>query len=130
MAKDRRKVIFTKHISTTPTIIGRKKIKVTDKFVTLGKEQYPVDTALPTYRNKNRFIYMLDIDIGQMYFGSSQCIQSDDMFDMIFHKRVIKDLVAGLEKRGINSDTIIIALFVGLAALAGGYVLGNAIPLG
>lgn len=126
---DKRKVFFMKDIANVKTIIGRKKIKVTNKYVPFNKNLFPVDTAKPTYRNKNRFMYMIDIDAGQLQFESDMCVPNDDLFDMIFRNQIVKQLVSALEKTKISSEAIIIALALLGMGLAIGYIIGNAVPV-
>lgn len=126
---DKRKVFFMKDIANVRTIIGRKKVKVTNKYVPFNKNLFPIDTSKPTYRNKNRFMYMIDIDAGQLQFESDKCVPNDDLFDMIFHNQIVKQLVSALEKTKISGEAIIIALALLGLGLAIGYILGNGIPL-
>jgi len=127
--KDIYKLYFINPVSKIPTIIKMKKLKPDTKHIDYNKKTYDINLKNPLYRFKNKFIYAIDINAGQMSFIEIKEDINPEFKDMINRRQIIKQIVTGLEnlKFPLSESIIYILLSVGLG-LAIGYIIGNFIP--
>lgn len=127
--KDQYVAVFVKTINKVVTIQGKKKFKVDAQHLTFRDKSYNVDTKTVSYRNKNKFIYMVDIDGGQqvIFENKEDKVKNPELANLIVEKKIVSQLVAGLVSVGKTAwFPLIICILMGLAF---GYIMGNAIPL-
>lgn len=128
LLKDKYKVRFLKRINDTPTFIGQRIIKPNSETVEYRKKSYPIDTSKCAYRFKNQYIFLVDVDEGQLPLGKSQMNVSTSLIDLVVRQSIGKQLVSGLEKGstlGITIMQMIIYICLGLAV---GYIIGQFLP--
>lgn len=131
---DRRRVVFVRVIAGVVTIIGKKRTKHTAKQIYFRGQQYPLDIMRPAYRRKNVFVYVIDIEEqggGQMQFGVEEHTKKmpKHLYDIMFKHEAIRQCILALEATGIG-NWIWPILLGAIMGLFGGYILGNAVPLG
>lgn len=121
---DKRRVLFMRNVAGVMTIIGRAKAKSTQDKILFKHEPYPIDILKPAYRRKNIFVYVIDTDNP----GSQLSLQGiyDDknivnkiLWDQIFRREIIRQLVSSLMTPGLSAPLIVILL-----SLLGGFGIG------
>lgn len=126
---DKYKVKFCRMISGVPSVVSTRRIK---KFSTVVHEHglsFGIDFNKPTYRQKNTYYYMFDIENGQMLVGTAGQTISPALTNMIVKKSGIRQLIMGMEKRKLGDILIYILLAIACGVM-GGYLLGTAFPMG
>ena len=125
---DRRKVLLVRIIGKTPTVISRQFVKDDSQTVTFKNKVYTVDFNKPSYRVKNIFCYLVDIDEGQLHFEKTGKMVAPQLLHLILTRSIVKQLVTSLEKQPFAQTLLFLILGV-LLGLAGGYILGNILPI-
>lgn len=127
--KDQYVAVFVKTINGVITIQGRKKFKINIDVVTFRGKSFHVDTKTVSYRVKNKFVYLINLDGGQqvVFMNDDDKVKNSELANLVVEKKVIAQLVAGLVSVGKQPwVVIIIALALGICL---GYIIGNALPL-
>jgi hypothetical protein len=126
--RDRRRVLFVKRIAGVQTVIGKRNIKSSTERVTFQKRQYPIDTRYPSYRTKKFYMYVLNIETGQLYFQANIENKIDSrLMDMIFNQEIVKQIVSSLTTKPFMESIVMIIMGICMG-VALGYILGNFIP--
>ena len=104
--------------------------KATDG-VSFRKRTYVIDLLRPAYREKNRYCYMMDVDTGQKFVGTTPMPISAKLLDAILRQEIAKQLVAGLGGvKGNWTLAIIIGLICAVSGILGGIIIGQFISFG
>lgn len=126
--RDRRRVLFVKRIAGIQTVIGKKNIKSSTERVTFNKRQYPIDTKYPSYRTKKFYMYVLNVETGQLYFQANVENKIDSrLMDMIFNQEIVKQIVSSLTTKPMLDNIIMVLMGIGMG-MAIGYIIGNFVP--
>lgn len=129
--KDQYVAVFVKRINRVLTVQGRKKFKINIEHLTFRGKSYHIDTRLVSYRNKNKFLYQIDIDTGQQIVFENKAeadeVKDSDLANLVVEKKVVAQLVAGLVSVG-KIPWIWGVVFIALG-VAVGYIIGNVLPL-
>jgi len=125
---DRRKVLLVRIIGKTPTVVSRQFIKNDSQTVIFKNKVYVIDFDKPSYRVKNIFCYLVDIDQGQLHYEKTAKMIVPQLVHLILKRSIVKQLVTNLEKQPFAQSLILLILGIALG-LAGGYILGNVLPL-
>lgn len=128
LGQDQYIAIFTKTIINTVTIQGKKRFKLPIETITFRKHSFQIDTRWLTYRNKNKFVYFIDVDKGQMSFQKfKEQVENPKLMDKVLNGHIISDLVSGLASVGTIPWTWgIVFIAVGLPI---GIILGWIFPI-
>lgn len=127
---DKRIVVFTKNISGIDTVIGKRKVQSGTVNIKFRKALYPVSISIPTYRERNVFIYLIDVEYGQLSFAANEKLKIPlEIMDEIFSNQIIKQLVSTMNKTNSMSGLPLALALMGMG-LAIGYIIGNFIPMG
>ncbi len=130
--KDKRKAFIIRMIADLPTVIEKRKIKPTQTKITItrGKESktYPFLVGKPSFRIGRTFIYLVDVEGGQLHYNLNDSKVSPVLIDAILRQGLAKQLVAGLMTPSLM-QYILYLIMGALMGLGFGYILGNALPL-
>jgi hypothetical protein len=128
--KDSRKCLFGKTVSGVFNVAGSKSIRITEKHVVWKGTTFPIDTAKPAYRRKSKWIYLIDLDMGQQTLGEEELSISPILFDLEFNNHITKDLLSRLGKVKLSTEAIIMILMAFGMGMPLGYVLCILFPVG
>jgi hypothetical protein len=127
--KDQYIAVFAKTINGVVTVQGKKKFKIHIDHLSFKGKSFRIDTKIVSYRNKNKFIYLIDIDNGQqiIFKDKEEIIKNSELANLIVEKKVIAQLVSGLVSVGkVPWVWAVVFIAVGLPV---GYILGNIFPI-
>ena len=66
---DKKKLYFVQKVGGFPTVIKQIKIQIDAKHIRYKQLLYNFDVGKPAFRIANTFIYLMDIDKGQIGFA-------------------------------------------------------------
>lgn len=127
--KDKRRVLFVKHLSGIPTVLTKKLKKGFVRQVNIAENNFDFDSTKPAFRSKNTFYYLVDIDKGQLDFVIPPDPASPELRYKILKKGLVSQLVSGLDTKGLT-EMILYILLAGAAFGFMGYIIGNVLPIG
>lgn len=77
--------------------VGEKRFKPLDNSIRFMKKTYVIDVSIPTYINRSRLFYLIDINGQQLFFEKSEGnIISPEVVDMILSRKIITELTSNL----------------------------------
>lgn len=125
--KDKYRILYLKTVSGIPSV--RYKRDISPNVVQAGLKGKPFDFDIkrPAYRIKNRFIYFVDVDIGQLFLYEEKSTVSPQLRNSI-KREVVKQLVSGLENPPLFQNLALLLLCLGFGVVCG-YILGLAFPI-
>jgi hypothetical protein len=122
--KDKKRLLIVRDISGIPTLVKKMKILGRTDKVRYGKKSFPFDMSAPTYRSRNTFYYVLDVDDGQMTLKNTLSPVSPNLLDIVMNRHVIKDLVSGLESTKF-SELLLYILMALACGIPVGFIIGQ-----
>jgi hypothetical protein len=126
---DKRSIWYVRHIVGVPTVVKKKKnIKTSISQVKFRDKVFTFDISKPAFRWKNYWYYLVDIDSGQMWFGSPPPAIAPELLDAVLVRKLGQQLVSALETASIFQNLVMILVFIGLG-IAIGYIMGNFVPM-
>jgi len=131
---DKRTAYFIRLMNGTPFVISKKNVKPAQDKITYSesrtrKATFILDTSKPAFRIGRTFVYMVDVKVGQIHFGSTVSKVSPELIDAILNQSLAKQLVSGLHKMNVWNILGYILLAMGMG-IPVGYILGNFMPIG
>lgn len=103
--------------------IGKRLLWKKTLSVRFRGKTYMIDPNRPAYANRKRFIYIVDINRGQLDLNNVQNPISADMVDAILTRSVVRQLVGQLETSSLSLQMIGLILLGLLAGIPLGIVL-------
>lgn len=126
ISMDKYLVMFSRVVSGSDVVFKKKRVKpeqVKDGISYKGRTHF-LDLAKPIYRDRSKFIYLVDVQEGQKSTLNATYPVSAKLLDAVLRKEIAKQLVAGLG----GSDwtlAIIIGLICAVTGVMSGIVLGQ-----
>jgi len=123
---DKYSVLFSRVVSGSSVVFKRKRIRpeqVKDGISYKGRTHF-LDLSKPIYRDKAKFVYLVDVEDGQKYTFDATYPVSAKLLDAVLRKEIAKQLVAGLGGSDWNL-AIIIGLICAVTGVMSGIVLGQ-----
>jgi hypothetical protein len=128
---EKRRIFFVKPMENVPTVFRKRSIgngKIV-RSVNIGDNTFKFDIGKPTYRNRNKAFYFVDVDKGQIWISpkdtpemSAKLLQAD------LKDEIGKQLVAGIDANPFMGNILMLAIGVIIGLLAG-YILGQFVPM-
>lgn len=125
---DKYKVQFVRMMSGVPTIVSTRRIKKFQTEVSIKRSSFAIDFNHPSYRKKNTYYYLFDIEKGQMFYGSIDSKIMAEIVHLVVTKSGIRQLVTSVEKKKMGDILLYVILSI-IVGLMGGYILGNILPM-
>jgi len=119
------RVMMVRLVGDVPNVIEVRKLNLKTKRVQVGTKLFEIDVNLPYYRRREKMIYMLDVDNGQVTTRSHIPAPSAVMVKKVWKDEVIRQFTSGMEGSLFNMTTIIIVILAAGMGLALGYILGG-----
>lgn len=128
---EKRRIFYTKDMQGIPTVfrkhtIGKGKTKTE---ATINSKTFTFDIGKPTYRNRNKCFYFVDINNGQSWINAKDTPElSAKLLHATLKEEIGKQLVTKLDKHPFMGDIMMLVMGI-VIGLLGGYVLGNMFPM-
>lgn len=128
---EKRKVFYVKSLEGVPTVFKKHTIRkgMMKREATIGEHTFTFDMGKPTYRNRNKCFYFVDVDAGQVWVNKKDTPElSAKLLQATLKDEIGKQLVAGLDSNPFMGNIVMLLMGIAIGIL-GGYILGNILPM-
>jgi len=128
---EKRKIFYVKSVEGVYTVFRKHTIKqgFTKTEATIHKKTFTFDIGKPTYRNKNKCFYFVDVNDGQVWINDKGSPElSAKLLHATLKEEIGKQLVTRLDKHPFMGDVMMLVMG-SIIGILGGYVLGNLLPM-
>lgn len=128
---EKRKIFYVKSVEGLPTVFKKHTIGqgMTRTATTINGKTFTFDIGKPTYRNRNKCFYFVDIKDGQVWINDKGNPElSAKLLHATLKEEIGKQLVTKLDRHPFMGDIMMLIMGI-IMGILGGYVLGNIFPM-